>query len=592
MSNKFKYLINCGNGYEQIKPQNPDILFGYTKENRQAFARKVSNTQLLFCSDDFKLLYEKENSCDRCDRIPFKVEICCQGEWKVYFEGYFNFDKGVWNEDKCEVSIQPQPLDEYTCIFDHWETSINLIDCTEKIEVQYYLGEIECEVCEDLNIEFDYTDPYPTAQCDPFLDVSEGWAITRNCLFGVRDLADIGIDRLRAQKIQTTFCREFFADTTGNVPPGVGWVSVSGGWARPIISNYLGDVISADSDIQATYDVKQNYQTSGIKSETVTLDNGNERTDYTECVFSNGMKLQEAINCLLQECELEVKSNFFGWNVDGTGLLNVPYTCADVDLQCLALFQKTDITDVDSFEDATKAEIKLKDLLECLTNTFAVKWFVKDGFLCIEHESYCQKTNGWDLTGDKHKDCLRGKGQYTYLDASKPQFERFTWMDSGSQYFDGSDIEYNTGCTDMGEEETYPVDCWSTDVDYGVRNPTEINTDGFYLVSVLESGGTYYVNESNTPLSWTELHECYHCHNRPQWQGIVNGELKCFESVHRQKQQTEIELPFSCADLLAFDAEQLVNTQFGWAEVTNFSFSVRTCYASLTPLHEEINCCE
>ena len=586
---KFRYLINFGSGFEEVEPIVPDIKFNYEKSDGQAFYRHVMNTELLFCKNDFKKLYVIESSCGRCEPLDFKVEICCGGTWSTYWEGNINLNTADFNIDKCQVTIKPEPRDKYDCVLSNWKTKVNVINCTDKLDIEYYLGTIECETCTEFNTTFDYTDPYPVAECTPPLLASDGWNITRNCLFGVRDLADIGIDRLRAERIETIYCREFFADTTNTQPPGTGWLSVAGGWARPIPTVLANTTVGAVSGIQVSFDVKQTYNVSGLKSETVTLDNGNEQTTYTECTFSNGMKLGNVINCLLKECDLELKSNFFGWNGDGIFPDNTAYECAQRDLQCLAVFDWSDIV-LDRSTLATKAEITLEKLLECLSNAFQVKWKIIDGFFCLEHCSFYESEIGLDLTTGKKADCIHGYNRYSFVDGAFPKREVFNWANSGSDYFDGNDIVYADNCSKDDEKE-YNVECFNVDLDYGVQNFGETELENFYLVSLLESNGIYYINDGNKPLSWTNIHECYYCFNRPQFQGTVNGELKCFESAQRLRQQVPFDVPLNCNEIKDFDPKKLVKTQLGSGEIASFELSTRNCFANITVVHSTPKCC-
>lgn len=572
---KFRFLLDLGNGFEQVEPIVPDIKFSYQKEGDEAFYRHVINTELVFCKSDYRKLLSFEESCDRCDGVLVKVEICCSGEWFDYWSGYLNLNDGKWNLDKCTLAITPTLEDQYTCLLDIWDEEENILFNTPKVQADWFQGEIQCQTCTQTGVNTTFPVGFqPYAQCLP---PDEGWTVVSSNYQGATLLgSSTNTYQITNGIITTQYCREFLASPA--TPAGSGWIPVTGGFARPLDASY------------AILDTTVNFTGSTLILDFYVAGYNNANIDNP---LDNGIKLEDVLNIWLSKCDLEIKSNFFGINPDGNYPANTAYACALSDLQCLIIYQKTDVLFYQKQERATKWDISLEDLLECLFNTFQVKWDIIDGTFCLEHCSYFDSEQGLDLTASKKKaECLRGYNSYSYVDGAFPKYERFSWMDNVSPYFNGNDIKYGSKCTDPEEEKEYKADCWTTDLNYVINNPDEIDTDGLFVIAAVESNGSYYVDDSNNALSFTELLNCYWIYNRPQFEGTVNGETVCFETAQMLKEQAALEIPLTCEEIKNFDPQKLIRTQMGWGSIATFELSTRSCWAAISVLHAQKKCCE
>lgn len=571
IANKYIFQITFQGTTTQVEPINDDFVIDWTKEKGQQFYRKVVSTQFLFCADEFKLLFDIEKSCDRCELVQFDITRKCSTGDYIIFSGYLNMNEGNdWNEKKCSVSFTPQPNDTYTCLFENWKDEKNIITGTQKETVEQFIGVIECQTV---------TEP-PIPPLQTFIlssipnaappSVGEGWTITDNEVNGVT-LVGTNPNQYEVQgNIVTEFCREFIA--TGTQPPGTGWIAVTGGFARPISAAFQyeqSDLNPSDGDLHQIYSV------SGYDQETGQVFS-----------YDNGATLESVLQLWTGLCGYSIKSNFFGINSDNTQPANQAYTFALSRLQNILLYQITDIKFALAFNNASIAKITLEKVLTSLRNTFNIKWTIKNNTLCIEHVTYFALNQGRDLSNEAAQ---KGLCKYNYISDDLPQYERFTWANSVSPYFAGSDIVYSGYCSTRDKVEEYKNDCFTTDLDYVLSNPEDIENNGFFFMAAIEYNGALYVDDSNKALSFTELHENLWRWERPQLNGNMNETSTIFESTTRTKQQEPIETRICCEDLEQFNPSDLVRSELGWGEILKASFSAKTNCLKLDLLHES-NC--
>lgn len=551
-----------------VNPVNDDFVLERTKEGEEVFFRKVVTTQFLFCKDDFNLLWQIENSCDRCELIQFDIiRKCSTGNFNV-FTGDFNLNDADFDELNCSVSIAPTSYDDYTCLFETWDEEQNVLNGTTKQQFGFFLGTIECQTCIETGINTTFPDSLiPQAQCTPPLDST--WALTRKEITNAVLLGS-QIYQVTNGTATSTYCREFVAGTVQ--PSGSNWQAVTGGFARPLTVDY-SYINSTIFYSPGTQILEQDYFITGYQNNTIAepIDNGVLLSDILE---------------KLNDCGYTIKSNFFGINPDGTNPTNQAYDFAFSNLQDLIWFQKSDIKNPYAQNNATIADLSLKDLLESLKNMFNVKWEIQNNQFCIEHITYFNAVQGQDIS---NLTSIQGKRKYSYRSEELPQYEVFNWMDNVSVYFNGSRIIYNGFCVKKGEKKEYPVENVTTDFTYIQNNPDQIDDNGFFVLAAIEYNGSYYIENDNKALSWTELHENLWRWNRPQLEGNMNGTNTTFETAIRLKQQEELEFRLCCEDLEQFDPKNLIKTNLGWAEILKATFSAKSNCIKIDPVHES-NC--
>jgi len=585
---KYSIHVDFGSGYEQVTPINDDFVFSNQKNKEWGYYRRLLDTVLDFCKEDYQKLLALEKSCNRCDKIPIRIDACDE---IAFYEGYLNLNKGNWDEDNCNVLIKPTIDDEYSCLFENWKVKRNILRGTDKVTVNQLIGEIECLECED-GSSFGTSQNTPAITggvlvgdfiaANDCLPDPNAWTCTGNEVRYFSEYETVGgLQPPKQTYSKATWCREKY---TGTTPPPGTWIQISGnGWVREL---------DLGCDVQYELIATTYHFTAPPANNRYSVS-----TYLFECPvpelpveFDNGVTLGDIFDAFLQACEIDVCSDFFNINPDNTAPSNIPYMCAGADLMNLVLFQKTDIKNADAFQNASIGKLSFEDFFKILA-MFNIEFWIEDGKLRIEHVSYKEsfEENGIDLVADYLK-CIEGFNQYSYDSFEIPQIESFSWMDDVRPYFEGEDILYEGGCVEIGEEEAYNFTNVSTDVNY-IANNEAINNDGFVLMSTIDFNGQLYLNNNNTPLSWTELHECYWRHNRPQFDGNMNEQDTCFESAERLKTQKGIEFPLCCEDFIDFNPQLLINTQVGWGEIEQYSYSAKTGYITVDLRHEQEKCC-
>jgi hypothetical protein len=255
-------------------------------------------------------------------------------------------------------------------------------------------------------------------------------------------------------------------------------------------------------------------------------------------------------------CGLTVRSHFFGINATHTGPpSNDAYDYATDHYQNMTVHQKSDVKRPDASNPALTVawKMKLQDFLNDLRVLFNAYWKIDGTDFIIEHISYFESGAGQNHTTTPQK------LEYKY-DAETPRREKFFFMDeSASSFFAGYDITYDCG---EGIRENR-CQLFSTDVSY-IRdelNQDKITDEGFVLVCNLLDGSTHYVDEFNQPLSWTNLHDKLHRHNRPFLTGTMNDTAETFETTQHIKKQTPFSVSNCCSD--TFDPADYVTTPLG-----------------------------
>jgi len=561
LSNRFRFLTDVGSGFEQLDPVNDDFRLNWEPDAKWGYYTYSLEMDLNFCGDNAKPFIDLNNSCDRCDKIPVNLQSKCDGVWTDCITSYLNLNKGNFDEDNCDVIIQPTSEDEYSCFLQSWTEEKNICDIVNTVTINSLIGEIVEVCCNCAGPQCstgNYLDPEDSCLTNP----ANGWTLISHVAS-----ADFNIK-------QSCWAREEYNGP--GVPPG-NWILEGSTYVRPV-------AVAVVSLYQDDDEVRNFWEVIGQQD------------------FDNGMTFEDVINLWAVECDLEICSDFFNINPIGDAPQNTAYDCAAENLQNLVLYAKSDVINPSAFANATRC---VKDLESLMCNYFAmfnIRFEIVDGKLRIEHVSYFEsiKNQGLDLTVN-YGHCLPNK--YSYSASNFPQFEQFNWMDEVSDYFEGEDIEYKSGCTELGEKQDYDVDCITTDINYILANSFEdpdtgavsndvIDYDGFVLINAIEFNGSLYVDDNNNHLSFTELQKCYWLHDRFQYDVCICGEDICAESAKKTKLQEPIIITdFCCEDLKNFNPKDLVKTNLGWGEVVSASYSAKAQCLELTIIHDQLKCC-
>lgn len=572
LGSRYKFFIDFTfGGLQEVFPVNNQLAWAWTLNEKYGFYRYELTTELCFKNHNgnntFDLLYEMEKLCNVCFEIPLIIEKRCtpDDDFEEYWTGYIPFRSGTWDFDQCMAEIKPRVTDEYSCILDNEKKEINLLTKPDRVEIDTIIGDIEYkECCTELRAENDYFSDedgdlfdFIVSDC---VDLTEGWTwVTHSGSWTTDNIPNDPTEG--TWEICTTWAREFVAGP--NQPPGFGWISVVGGWARPVPKN--------------------NLNTTNIIS---TFYSSFEIIDFES---DNGLTLEQILNCFFQDCDDPVCSNFFGINPDGTNPNNIAYQCAQEDLWNLVFFQGSDILIADADENATKFNKSWCEFWENLNNVFFgnLRWWFDPVSQChrIEHVSYQVQANSQlNLTLDKFKKCMDGKNRYEYDDLDFPLKEIWRTKDEDKTSFSYTSIDYNITCSNddsLTNEKEYPADCTLLNLskyynEYSTNDDNEIDENLLDSMFIIATDADGFVKSNafglNGVLALEYMLPKYGYWNRPLNSGLVDGEAKVFFSSMPQRKQREISIEICCDKWDLIQPTFRVKTDFG---IGNFGNSIQ-----------------
>jgi len=572
----FRITDESSNVYT-VTPVNNDIIFTDTKENDQVFFRRKIN-DLVFIASDYKTL---KGFLDLNDCENYELSILYQSVTR--WLGVLNLRKGDWQDRICKLDIPVEPKDPASLVLKMWELKSNIFSAASTIVAYPFIGEIECRECTQTAVasppDFPLSSP-PTAQCSPPLSTAQGWTITRNEVNGVVQVSTTPPLYESQLNIITRYCREYVA---GSLPPGSGWVAVTGGYARTVVTildNNKSDFDPEDGKLL------QYYNVVGLDTET-----GNQQP------VDNGVLLADLLYFFVLRAGLtRVVSNFLNINPDGTAPTNIAYNAANPNLHYLALFQNSDVKRPGAFENASRGEVSFKELLEMLREVFQIYWRVEGNDLRLEHISYFESNNGLDLTTDAPIQ-INNLNNFTWKESKLAALEKFRWAyDTQIRDFAGLPITYDDGCADP---ELSPIDHnpgqFYTDIQTMQRMPEMVGDQGFTLANLAYYSGKYYFIQENGALSttrwvnghlsWANLHANYWRYGRQFSSGQMNGATTSFFSTQKIKEQEPLKAPLAISDYFGLTPEDNIQSELGWGSPDKIEYSVKKCLLNVNLLH-------
>lgn len=228
---------------------------------------------------------------------------------------------------------------------------------------------------------------------------------------------------------------------------------------------------------------------------------------------------------------------------------------------------KSNIIVGDYSNPASKAPIKLIEVLTLLWGAYRCKWYVDGLKFRVEHIryfhnglSYSAPNVGVDLTTlTEPKTGLPWgykSGKWQYDKSKMPAELQYKWMDDVSIPFEGYPIIPQSNIIDKGNNEQVNVGRFTTDIDYIILSPADVNKRGFFaaeadiigdslglipIASVATTNaGTYTLQ--NPYMAYIYLHDAYHKDDLPSSSVNINLEVVSANSVRRVRLQT-IEIP-------------------------------------------------
>lgn len=547
--------------------------FQDTRDDKTGIYRRVLNTDLVFVGPAYSEIIA-ERDLGTCD-IPIQIKY--NGVTKYSANIKLNTSSTNINPLFCTVTVKLDANDSYTCFLKEYDKEINVLTGTTKYTVKPFLGTIQIQTVVEPAPATPAQWPLssPRTASSSFYTFAQGWTIIRNEVNGVTQVSPF---LYRAEtNITTTYAREFVAG--GTAPPGDGWISVSGGFARRIARVY-SPARSQFLDPNPNQ-IVQAYDVTGLGE------------DFTAVSIPNGVRLDDILTTFTP-CSLSIVSDFFGINADSTAPSNTPYIEALENLQDYLWFQKSDVKRPQASNTATSAKTSFKKIMEVLQVMHNVRYRIAGSELRIEHVSYFTTATGLDLTASPYSDYIDGKISTTYDNTDAAKSERWEWMETVSPMFTCIPIRYAEECllSDAQDEITYPAQDMNSDILYIQGNPDRVDDKGFVPVAAYRNGSDYYLVQEtnlvdsnlypNSHLAWANLLAHYHTYERLYPTGTMNNVSTTFDSSKRRKIGEQIDIILSNASYWnAFNAGSSVETVIGVGEVTRADYDTLTCRLGL-----------
>lgn len=576
MSRVFKII----NGSEEIIC-NPlgfnNCTYKYVKyeDNGQYFWRKELTGKLTFIKDDFKYLNGLEADNMRCAVIYFKIENC----GGVEYDGRIYLFKCEFDLDRCTITTDIAPNDDYSCLVENGDHEVNVISGTTKESVNFILGDLELynkaytyvTIGAALAGKGSFRNPfYWGGAYNTYPDA--GWmlyALTE----GYTGTAYTG---------RSYWVREYIDLPTSDTPP-IGFVLASTGggtnhWVRqPIIINNSPTVIDvADVNPPSGYLGKQ-YNWNYVGQD------GSKQ-------FTNAMGLGTVVAKLLGDpgCANPFVSNFFTQSTN-------PVTGGASKTNNIFLIQKSEAKHPEYGTPAVTGAMKANELFLAMDVLYNVKNFIdSSGNFRMEHVSYFNSTVQWDISE------YPARRKYTYDFSKIPYEEDYKAGDAKTLDFIGKPIIYVDSCISGDANNLNHSTQFSTDLEAVMGGGDAISDEGFLIVACAVFNGMYYILQEpvifkndtldpyemhhNNTLAFAQLHRDYQLYDRWLKYGVLNDEYQEFLSHKNIKKADPVSIPFCCGD--SFDPRMLTTGVFGDGQTGEAEINIKGETLSLALLQD------
>lgn len=524
------------------------------------YLRKGSS--LLLDKDAYAYMKAIDDGANRCEKVVLTVTHIATDT--VVLEAYVSPNAANFRPSFCTVTVEPTTDDVLACLKERWEQEVNILSQgLDRYTVSGVLGELEYFELEPLVL----VDPLlPSSPPTPSTGIPAplaSWTIKENFFDSVEEQDPPNGVTLKGQHRRIIWVREVV--TSGPQPPGSGWIDIGGGqWARPPVTvlnptsviTYQQAIEAEPSILLYLYDIPGEQEQP------------------------NGLLIGDVLELLIDElsdCGVSVVSNLLGVNQDNSVPNTQAYIWLDDAFDTIMVFQKSDVRLPTASNPATILEVSLKRMLELVSSFFNAGWVLDGTVMRIEHVSYFDAVNGYDLTSSHPNDLVRKDG-YTYDFGNMPKLER--WRQSDPQAT--GEISYGTPCANEQISETVWGDLY-TNLQFIRQYPDDVSTSiGQFWIAVHEFEGEYYIADANFPLLFPVIMPQLYVYNRPHAVGTVTGTggvPVAMQSTDFVKVQEALTFKMSDADYFAFDASELVRTQYGWGKVRKFERNIASCVA-------------
>jgi hypothetical protein len=522
------------------------------------YVRKGSN--LLLDGAAYAYIKAIDDGANRCEKVTLTVTHIATDT--VVLEAYVSPNAASFRPSFCVVEVEPTTDDVLACLKERWEQEVNILEQgLDRYTVSGVLGEL---VYFQINLFASVSNVLPSSPPAPTTGLGaplNSWTISENRFNSMVPDSPVTFE---GQHEYIIWVREEV--TSATQPPGSGWQNAGGNlWVRPPAT-----VLNADQSIITFAEVEETSLLRYIYD----LPGATEQP--------NGLLIKDVLELLiaqLSDCGVSIVSNLLGVNPDNSVPNTQAYIWLDDAFDTIMVFQKSDVRLPTASNPATILEVSLKRMLELVSGFFNAGWILDGPVMRIEHVSYFDAVNGYDLT-TAHPNALIRKDAYSYDFGNMPKLER--WKQSDPQAT--GEISYGTPCANEQIQEVTWGDLY-TNLQFIRQYPDQVSTSvGQFWIAVHEFGGEFYIADANFPLLFPVIMPQLYVYNRPHAVGVVTGTGGVpipMQSTGFVKVQEVLEFHMSDADYFAFDSAELVQTQYGWGKVRKFERDIATCRAQV-----------
>lgn len=616
----YKYFVDS---IERTPINAGEIVINETlfNENGGYFLRKNLSTSIKFNAADYKYFKSQTDICRYFSFRIFKTFKAPIGDVKIY-EGRFTLLNCQFSDDKCEVTIDIETNDQYTCLLQNWDKQFNVAQVTDTTQIWQV----------DSGTLLQFGIGIGTSAAPPTFVYSNG---------GSSDPLQYGavVEEFQTDWVQNVgltpplfvtvdfmiYCREviYTACVAGvpQEPAGGGWTlessscSANGGfstwWRRfdytsswsfdigglgpanpypyaaaqpagdPPIPNfgYIGLSITPPTD---GFDV---YFTPPILEE--------KSLELRSRYVKGGRDLIEVLDRMAQDvcgAGYTVQSDFL------TEAIN-PVTGIDNIAANLQLWTKSDIanaqlTEADAQSNFQASDIKmtLREFLSDLNTHFNIEWWIDENapsIIRLEHVNQSRpQIVDLDLTTLDGGKWLERQNEYRYTSENVPIEEQWRFITASLPDFVGLPINYN-GCGN--EVRTYNTNQIDTELAVLLGDENQRETDGFIMVqteaitedgSLAQNGIIWNFFSPNMPLSISSLHDKFWPYERKLPSGTINGVSRTFFTFESLSEQRTF--GFRICNPNEFDRRKLVRSTYGDCDIFELSYNLVTEMMTIT----------
>tara|TARA_R110000787_G_scaffold97665_4_gene201325 strand:+ start:24626 stop:26281 length:1656 start_codon:yes stop_codon:yes gene_type:complete len=482
---------------------------------------------------DFDALVLHKNL--ECDPISVVVKKIDSGLEVVVFTGTFTFfNCSPVNYSKCFLEVKPDAFDKYYCFNEAKKEVVNVFTAgSTKVSKGSPTGAYETITCSGLNTsayisDYNYADTTPLASC---LSGSSDWCVKENEVL-------IDGNNYGGVLIPSSVSEPFTLEQNTI-------------WHRQVVTTVGSGV--------------PNYAEPSEWS-LLSTDAGAGTSTWWKCPgplvlgdYRHGRLLSDVLEYAITSlnCDLTLKSDFFGVNGNNSNPINKAYIFAAAKCKNITIHQKSDVKRKNSTNPSSSNAwgFKIEDFLVDLFLIFNLAYKIDNGVFTLEHVSFFGSAGTTDLSDNKN---IEFETDNSGNEDIKKEY--FFWPEKNSLAFDAEPIVYNCG----KESKEHRCTLLHTDMGY-IENPVNaerVADEGFILISNSLISTELVLNEY--AFSWSTLLLNLHSYNRLFKAGFINNTFMTFDSFKPYIQAKEFLL---IKNWLDFNVDHKIKTSFGIGEI-------------------------